>query len=230
MRPDEKHTGFDFYLLAIALSLSVCTKLHWGPQTVDDAYITLRYAANLLVGHGFVYNAGDPVLGTTSPLYTLLIWMAAAVSGEKDLPFLAFAINIAVDTLNVVLLRALAFELGATRYTAALVAVAYALSASIVYYGCGGMETVVFIFWLLGAFNAYLRKWSVCAFVCAGLAAVTRPEGLALIVVLTVIDILLDRRFPRAVSAGLLPLAVSTVFACWYLDSAFGVGEDVPDL
>jgi len=35
---------------------------------LDDAYITFRYAQNLAAGLGFVYNAGERVLGTTTPL------------------------------------------------------------------------------------------------------------------------------------------------------------------
>jgi len=41
----------------------------------DDAFISLRYAANLAGGHGLVYNPGEtPVEGISNPLFT---WMAA---------------------------------------------------------------------------------------------------------------------------------------------------------
>ena len=39
----------------------------------DDTYIKYRYAANIATGHGFVYNIGERVLGTTLPLFTLLL-------------------------------------------------------------------------------------------------------------------------------------------------------------
>lgn len=39
----------------------------------DDAFITYRYAYNLATGQGFVYNVGERVLGTTTPLLTLLL-------------------------------------------------------------------------------------------------------------------------------------------------------------
>ncbi|MEK7327184.1 MAG: hypothetical protein AAB217_18220, partial [Chloroflexota bacterium] len=44
-----------------------------GERMVDDAYITFRYARNQVNGLGFVYNHGDRVMGTTTPLYTLLM-------------------------------------------------------------------------------------------------------------------------------------------------------------
>src|SRR5687767_9880728 len=42
----------------------------------DDAFITYRYARNLAEGLGMVYNPGapwEPVLGTTTPGYTVLL-------------------------------------------------------------------------------------------------------------------------------------------------------------
>ena len=45
----------------------------WGTLTYDDAYITLTYAKNLAAGKGFVYNGGEPYLGTTTPLLALLL-------------------------------------------------------------------------------------------------------------------------------------------------------------
>lgn len=39
----------------------------------DDAFITYRYAENLRNGIGFIYNAGENVLGITTPLYGLVL-------------------------------------------------------------------------------------------------------------------------------------------------------------
>ncbi len=40
---------------------------------MDDFFITMRYAANLAGGKGFVFNSGERVLGTTTPLFALLV-------------------------------------------------------------------------------------------------------------------------------------------------------------
>jgi arabinofuranosyltransferase len=52
--------------------------LLWGLRTspfhaFDDAFITFRYAENLRNGLGLVYNPGEVVLGTTTPLFALLL-------------------------------------------------------------------------------------------------------------------------------------------------------------
>ncbi|HET9481188.1 MAG TPA: hypothetical protein VFP98_05475, partial [Candidatus Polarisedimenticolia bacterium] len=54
--------------------------------TLEDALITFRYAANLAEGLGFVYNAGERVLGTTTPLFTLLLGGIGALAGPDRVP------------------------------------------------------------------------------------------------------------------------------------------------
>src|ERR1700687_1320479 len=49
----------------------------------DDAYITFRYAANLARGFGLVFNPGERVLGTTSPLFTFILAAAGLVLGPR---------------------------------------------------------------------------------------------------------------------------------------------------
>ena len=39
----------------------------------EDAFITFRFARQIASGNGFVYNSGEPVYGTTTPLLTLLL-------------------------------------------------------------------------------------------------------------------------------------------------------------
>src|SRR4030042_4093279 len=87
--------------LLIAL-LAVAARLIPGPRTIDDAYITFRYAQNLLQGDGLVYNPGQMVLGTTTPVYALLMAGLAALAGGAHAPFphLALAVNALADGLT----------------------------------------------------------------------------------------------------------------------------------
>ncbi|MCC6188386.1 MAG: hypothetical protein IT318_05100, partial [Anaerolineales bacterium] len=48
-------------------ALALAARLLAGPRTIDDAFITFRYARNLLAGSGLVFNPGENVLGTTTP-------------------------------------------------------------------------------------------------------------------------------------------------------------------
>ena len=43
----------------------------------DDAFITFRYAERIAEGLGFTYQAGENVIGTSTPLWTLILAMVA---------------------------------------------------------------------------------------------------------------------------------------------------------
>src|SRR5580698_4569692 len=44
-----------------------------GSFTIDDAYISFRYARNLARGLGLVYNAGEHIEGYTNFFWTVLL-------------------------------------------------------------------------------------------------------------------------------------------------------------
>ena len=55
----------------------------WSPKPqIDDAYISYRYAANLVEGRGLVYNPGEYVEGFTNLLWTLLVAGGLALGFE----------------------------------------------------------------------------------------------------------------------------------------------------
>ena len=58
-------------LLPMLLLAHNMWRVHWF--TVDDAYISFRYAANLVAGHGLVYNPGEAIEGYTNFLWTLIV-------------------------------------------------------------------------------------------------------------------------------------------------------------
>ena len=58
-------------LILLAARLLFWTTL---PYATEDAYITFRYAKNLAIGNGLVYNPGERVMGFSSPLWT--VWSA----------------------------------------------------------------------------------------------------------------------------------------------------------
>jgi hypothetical protein len=66
---------------AIALSAVVARALIAVATgfTNEDSLITLRHVENLVAGHGLVFNPGERVLGTTTPLYALFLAGVAAL-------------------------------------------------------------------------------------------------------------------------------------------------------
>jgi hypothetical protein len=153
-----------------------------GPRTIDDSYITFRYARNILAGNGFAYNPGEHVLGTTTPLYTLLLASLAAFSGGDDAPFplIALLVNALADSVTCLLLIDLGRRLGSIRagLGAALV---WAIAPFSVTFAIGGLETSVYVLLLTATVHAHLRTRRIQAALCAALALLTRPDALILL-------------------------------------------------
>jgi hypothetical protein len=160
-------------------ALAFVVRFAIGPLPIDDAYITFRSARNLAEGLGFVYNAGQHVLGTTTPLWAMVLALGYRL-GMHDLPTLALILSAACDGLAAVLLLLLARRLGWGSPWPALLSALYALSAPSIAFAVSGMETSLFVLLILGAVAATAAGRGTGAALLAGLATLTRPEGLLL--------------------------------------------------
>ena len=152
----------------------------------DDAFISFRYARNLLEGHGLVFNPGEYVEGYTNFLWVLelaALWGVLGIPPERAAPWLSAACTVGVvAALGVWLARVpgvghrwlvawMAFGLLCTSATFA------------VWTSGGGLETRQFtLFMVLGVVCLSLwrsgRRGLVAASLSLALAAWTRPEGL----------------------------------------------------
>jgi len=170
----------------------------------DDAFITFRYARNLAEGHGYLYNAGDWVLGTTAPLFGLIASLIAALGGAPEL--VLPPVNIVLDLGIALLARALMFQ-GDRRGFACFIA-CFALSPMLARVSVGAMEVDLFVLCGLGAFALYQRQ---CVFLSIALGAAAyflRPEAVLIVAVLCLGEMFLARRPWRAMAMGALALAV----------------------
>ena len=152
----------------------------------DDAFISFRYARNLLEGHGLVFNPGEYVEGYTNFLWVLelaALWGVLGIPPERAAPWLSVACTVGVvAVLGVWLARVpgvghrwlvawMAFGLLCTSATFA------------VWTSGGGLETRQFtLFMVLAVVCLSLwrsgRRGLVAASLSLALAAWTRPEGL----------------------------------------------------
>jgi hypothetical protein len=142
-------------LLTIALVgiilISLTARLLPGARTIDDAFITFRYSRNLVEGLGFVYNPGIHTLGTTTPLYTLLMAGISALTGSQDFPTFALIANAIFDSLTVALLYLLMRRFSGSDWLGLIPALLWALAPFSVTFAIGGMETSMNILWMVAA-------------------------------------------------------------------------------
>ena len=164
------------------MAVALAARLIPGARTIDDAYITFRYARNLLAGEGFVFNPGERVQGTTTPLYTLLMAGLGSLSGGVQAPFpwLALGVNALADAGTCLLLYWIGRRLGAewAGFAAALV---WAVAPYSVTFAIGGLETSLYVLLLTGMVAAYLAKRRTLVGLCAALALLTRPDAILLV-------------------------------------------------
>jgi hypothetical protein len=93
--------------LAVLVLLLVASRVFFHfvvGYTVDDAFITYRYARNLAEGHGFVYNLSEKVQGASSPLYIVLLALVSLAFGGSAIPLASQIVSLAADTASLVLL------------------------------------------------------------------------------------------------------------------------------
>lgn len=206
------------YLLVFLLALTA--RVIPGARTIDDAYITFRYARNILGGAGFVYNPGQRVLGTTTPLYALSMAVLGLFSGAAAAPFpqLALVYNAILDSFTAILLLLIGMRLG-LRWAGWGAALAWAIAPWSVTFAIGGMETSLYVFLLVGAWAAYLHRRFTLTALVASLSFLARPDALALVLPLLLDRLLWDQaRRGEKIKAGevvafLLPLLFWFTFA-----------------
>ncbi|MCK4741420.1 MAG: hypothetical protein KAS80_03965, partial [Anaerolineales bacterium] len=97
--------------------LAIALRFIPGARTVDDAFITFRYAQNLIAGNGLVYNPGEWVLGTTTPLYAVMLAAIGSITGGIRAPYpeIAVLISAVADAMSCLIIIRLSTNLGHRR-------------------------------------------------------------------------------------------------------------------
>ena len=146
---------------------------------LDDAWIHLQFARNLAEGHGFAYNPGVPVAGSTAPLWTLTLAAGFALLGTH--PFWAKIFGI-VLTLGTALVTArLAGRWTGDRSSGLLAGVLTAIAGPLVWGALSGMEVSLAALLVTAAVSSHTDRHDWMTALLLGLAALARPEALLLI-------------------------------------------------
>ena len=152
----------------------------------DDAFVSFRYARNLLEGHGLVYNVGERVEGYTNFLWTLelaALWGLFGLRPEHAAPWLSAACTAA--TVAAMLWWAARLPHLQQRKLTAWMALGLLCSSTTfaVWTSGGGLETrqfTLFVVLAVVCLSLYRRsrRGLTAASLSLAAAALTRPEGL----------------------------------------------------
>ena len=213
--------------LAVLVVTSVVALNGW---VCDDAFISLRTAAQFWAGEGLVYNQGWRVQAYTHPAWMLLILLAHGLTGGGF--WTLIGLGLLVTALGVgVAVRALPDARAVTIFVAGLIS-----SRAFVEYASSGLENpATHLVLILAAVLALDRRMDALVklrrvALLAALAFLCRPDAILLLAPLVVFT----AREARAADVPWAKLAVAlgpglALFAAWELFSFIYYGALVPN-
>ncbi|HET6445905.1 MAG TPA: hypothetical protein VFI27_15155, partial [candidate division Zixibacteria bacterium] len=204
--------------------ISAAVILYWGANqparlAFDDAFITYRYADNLRQGLGLVYNPGEWVLGTTTPLYALLLAGLGLVVTDLQLlgHWLGVFMWVAASWGAMVLLRAEGWPRAG--FIAGLL-----LAFQPLFLLTLGMETALVVALMLWVAWAWLGRRKRLAVILAAALILTRQDGALWIIFLGLEIWRREKRLPWHEA-----VAVSALVLPWFVYAIWRYGSILPN-
>jgi hypothetical protein len=219
-------------LLSILSIYPLLTAFRYPGDLNDDSFITLTFARNLYQGNGFVFNHPPPVLGTTTPLFTLLIAASAAPFRQPDFPGIAVFISV-LSWMGIPWLFFFfrqAWEL--KNWHVILLAMVIIFSG---WYGFLGMEAYPFTFLLIFTLSLFLSRHYFLCGLLTGLLFLMRGEGvlvLPLLIMARWIQVWIQKKvfeINALKETGWLILGFILPVSAWYIYAQFTFGSIFPN-
>ncbi|HNS73548.1 MAG TPA: hypothetical protein PKI81_09100, partial [bacterium] len=133
----RRPSGFTTGVLALLLLFALLAATLW-PATLDDAFISYRYARHLVEGHGLVFNPGERVEGFSNLLWVLLLspFIALGWEAETASKLIGAACGLGALLIAMLLLRR---HFRASRTVVLLFGAWLATSTGFIYYAVSGL-------------------------------------------------------------------------------------------
>ncbi len=196
--------------------------------TVDDAYITFRYAENLARTGELAWNPGErPVEGYTG--VALPVALAGAIRLGIPVEVAAKAVGVAAYAVGAIAFLLLLGRLGVSDTVRGAFGLVYLTTPALFTHATSGLETMLFMaavvvsLWCAGeglADGASSVAWDVSTAVALLVAGLVRPEGVALAACLAPAYVFFGTRtrHERVRAASLLTLLFvvpAATYFCW---------------
>jgi len=211
--------------IAVATLLGVAAAfMVWRVAWVtEDCFITFRYVANTLAGHGAVFHVGEFSQGYTHPL-----WFAMLLIGGRfvpDLILLSCGLGLLLTIAAQFFIGRSLMLVGGSLLRGGLVAALFALvcvsSNAWLSFQTGGLENALshlLLVILIGEIFLHELERPFAISVLGSLLVLHRPDFTFIILPIAValLPRLRDPVFRRGIALGALPLAIWVVFALFY--------------
>lgn len=181
-------SGHIFLGFVVPAMIALVNMIRVWSFTVDDSYISYRYARNVSRGWGLVYNHGERIEGYTNFLWTMILGGAVSLGLDPDTAAKVLGAGCAVASLACMFL----IESRIRKLDVMPVVSTWLMASTLVFagYAVWGLETSLFVLLILsgtllmmreedGPVDAHARwyklvPWSGLVF---GFAGLTRPEA-----------------------------------------------------
>ena len=207
MMPKTDKTIYYFFIASVPVYLLLVVLLR--DYSVDDAFVTFRYAENIAAGHGFVFNIGDPPVEG----YSNSLWLALLTGLFKaGLPVYMSAKILGVLFFFIAAGIWLVIPLESDRRYRVLPAALFLAAPLTAFWAVSGLELGLYAAGLALYILAVLRG-SYFSLLPLPLVALSRPEGPAIVlaaILLAWFSREKTRRIKRLLGANLLILVVTT--------------------
>ncbi len=228
--------------ILIVSAIAALTILAWSNRFIqDDAFISFRYADNLVHGKGLVWNEGERVEGYTNFLWTLMMTAPLALHIDP-VPF-SYTLGIVCFILTLVFTFLCTTIVSGSRKLALLTVVLLGTNYSFNAYATGGLETQLQAFLFVTCFYLALRsfrrkEWTIRSLLGLSLlltaSVLTRPDSMILVIVLAPVVLFSLLKSDTGIKihrAGIIPLVLPFIIVVggWFLWKLSYYGDIFPN-
>jgi len=206
----------------LLVSFFVLVRIAWilyTRHTFEDAFITFRYAENVAGGNGYVYNIGEHVYGSTTPLFTILLAIWVLLFPGR-IVIGAWFYNLVTSALSAVFLWRSFDTLAVSKVQRITTLLVLAVSGFLVSKETEGMEMSLVLCLMSLSFLFMTKRKITSTGVVLGLLLWARVDGIFWAGVLICMEFYISRRVPfRMMAVTALTYLPWVVFACLYFGS-----------
>ena len=190
-------SAFILLTLVYLISEYIITGRHFGVP-LDDTWIHFRFAENFAKGYFFQYNIGEPVPGSTSPLWVIILSIPFLISSKIYLPA-SYILGSFFFLLAIIEIYKLSLKIGLSKNYSLLVTLLTLLCGRLLWSSLSGMEITLFCYLTLLIVRKHLyeieiEKVNISTGILLGLSIAVRPESYLFAFIYYVVTILLLRK------------------------------------
>jgi|GEM_PF-759112 len=212
-----------FWVLLILGLVIRLAWLAWTNFTFEDAFITFRFAREIFLGNGFVYNPGERIYGTTTPLLTLLLAGWLFLTGPDHIIAGVRIIDLAATAMGYLFMWITLRRAGFSLMQRSLAFGLLILSSKFWGMDSGGMETPLVILFMAASWYTWTIRKPILAGLFCGLLLWVRVDLFLWPAVLLLFD--LKSNYKNALS---LALSSGSVYLPWLIFAWLYFGSPIP--